>query len=151
VRTYVTLDGRPGVYFFSLDAASPLAVIAARRTHRLPYFQAQMMVRRRHQTVSYRSHRVDRDAGPAELELTYWPLGEPSNIAPGTLERFLIERYCLYTLDQRRRVRRANIHHPPWLLRAATAEFRRNTMTASLGIPTPVTPRSCTSHHVRTS
>jgi uncharacterized protein YqjF (DUF2071 family) len=77
VRTYVTLDGRPGVYFFSLDAASPLAVIAARRTHRLPYFQAQMMVRRRHQTVSYRSHRVDRDAGPAELELTYWPLGEP--------------------------------------------------------------------------
>jgi uncharacterized protein YqjF (DUF2071 family) len=140
VRTYVTLDGRPGVYFFSLDAASAFAVIAARRTYRLPYFHAQMMVKRRQQAVSYRSHRVDRDARPAELALTYSPLGEPFNAAPGTLEHFLIERYCLYTLDHRQRVRRADIHHPPWLLRAATAEFRRNTMTASLSIPTPVTP-----------
>ena len=42
VRTYVTLDGRPGVWFFSLDAASSLAVIGARVGVSLPYFRAAM-------------------------------------------------------------------------------------------------------------
>ena len=31
VRTYVHYDGRPGIYFLSLDAARLAAVIAARR------------------------------------------------------------------------------------------------------------------------
>src|SRR5215211_1629516 len=46
VRTYTTLDGRPGIWFFSLDAARGAAVAAARRLYRLPYFHAQMAVRR---------------------------------------------------------------------------------------------------------
>ncbi len=37
VRTYVTLDGQPGVFFFSLDAGSRLAVEAARLAYHLPY------------------------------------------------------------------------------------------------------------------
>ncbi len=37
VRTYVTTEGKAGVYFFSLDAANPLAVRAARLGFRLPY------------------------------------------------------------------------------------------------------------------
>ena len=37
VRTYVTIGGKPGVWFFSLDAANPLAVRAARLGFRLPY------------------------------------------------------------------------------------------------------------------
>src|ERR1043165_8843269 len=45
VRTYVTIDGRPGVYFFSLDAESSMAVAAARSLLPLPYFTAQMEVR----------------------------------------------------------------------------------------------------------
>jgi uncharacterized protein YqjF (DUF2071 family) len=51
-------------------------------------------------------------------------------VVPGgsnTLEHFLTERYCLYALD-RGRVRRADIHHPPWPLQPAEAELRRNTM-----------------------
>src|ERR1044071_7838186 len=40
VRTYVTVGGRPGVYFFSLDATSPIAVWSAKRIFRLPYFRA---------------------------------------------------------------------------------------------------------------
>ena len=46
VRTYVTVDEKPGIYFFSLDAGSRLAVEAARRLYRLPYFRARMSVRR---------------------------------------------------------------------------------------------------------
>src|SRR5262245_23161746 len=42
VRTYVTHGGKPGVWFFSLDAAQRLAVIAARRRFHLPYFHARM-------------------------------------------------------------------------------------------------------------
>lgn len=45
VRTYSTLDGKPGVYFFSLDALNPVAVAVARRLYRLPYFRARMSVR----------------------------------------------------------------------------------------------------------
>ena len=36
VRTYVTVGGKPGIFFFSLDADSMLAVAAARRAYRLP-------------------------------------------------------------------------------------------------------------------
>src|SRR4051812_10743462 len=46
VRTYVTRDGKPGIWFFSLDAASLVAVAAARRGYRLPYFRASMAVDR---------------------------------------------------------------------------------------------------------
>ena len=55
---------------------------------------------------------------------------------PGTLEHFLVERYCLYTVDGDR-VRRTDIHHPPWDLQAARAEFAENTMTAAAGVPLP--------------
>ena len=42
VRTYVTVDGKPGVYFFSLDAGNALAVAIARSVFHLPYFNAHM-------------------------------------------------------------------------------------------------------------
>ena len=42
VRTYVTAQDKPGVWFFSLDAANALAVLAARAAFHLPYFRARM-------------------------------------------------------------------------------------------------------------
>jgi uncharacterized protein len=42
VRTYVVADQKPGVWFFSLDAGSPLAVVIARAWLHLPYFRARM-------------------------------------------------------------------------------------------------------------
>jgi uncharacterized protein YqjF (DUF2071 family) len=56
------------------------------------------------------------------------------NAQPGTLEYFLTERYCLYVLDERHRILRADIHHAPWPLQPAVAELERNTMTAPYGI-----------------
>jgi uncharacterized protein YqjF (DUF2071 family) len=137
VRTYTTVEGRPGIYFFSLDAGSSLAVAGARLTYRLPYFRASMSIQRTGDEVVYRTRRV---ASEASLEARYRPTGDVFRPRPGTLEHFLTERYCLYTLDERRRVHRADIHHPPWPLRPAGAELHRNTMTAPAGIELPAEP-----------
>jgi uncharacterized protein YqjF (DUF2071 family) len=131
VRTYSTIGGKPGISFFSLDAGHPLAVAGARMTYRLPYFQADMAVEREGEEIRYRTRRR---GGDAELVAAYRADGPVFNARPGTLEYFLTERYCLYVVDQRRRIRRADIHHPPWPLQAAVAELERNTMTAPLGI-----------------
>jgi uncharacterized protein YqjF (DUF2071 family) len=121
-RTYVNHRGqKPGIWFFSLDASSRFAVEAARRLYRLPYFQARMTGPPR---FSCRRRDADR---PHEWEATYRPQGQPAAAAPGTLEHFLAERYCLYTHDEGR-LWRAEIHHPPWPLQPAEAEIELNTM-----------------------
>jgi uncharacterized protein len=128
VRTYVSVEGKPGIYFFSLDAASRLAVAAARRIYRLPYFPAQMSIDRAGGWISYRSRRTQHDAPAAELSARYRPVGQSFHPEPGSLEHWLTERYCLYTLDERRRVHRGEIQHPPWRLQAAEATLPENTM-----------------------
>jgi uncharacterized protein YqjF (DUF2071 family) len=134
VRTYVTLGERPGVFFFSLDAGSALAVAAARAVYSLPYFRAQVRVRTSGLRVKYASRRTDRRGPPAELDVTYGPVGPVSPPARGTLAYWLTERYCLYAVSRRGRVRRAEIHHAPWPLQPAGAEIRVNTLTGPLGI-----------------
>jgi Uncharacterized conserved protein (COG2071) len=74
VRTYVTVQGRPGIYFFSLDAASALAVAGARATYHLPYFRSRMAVHRVGQEIYYTSRRV---GNAASLRLRYRPTGTP--------------------------------------------------------------------------
>jgi uncharacterized protein YqjF (DUF2071 family) len=130
VRTYTTIDGKPGIWFMSLDAASGLAVAGARRAYRLPYFQAQMEVHNDSGWVSYRSRRVSADGEPAEFVGRYRPTGEAKPPAPGSLEHWLTERYCLYALDEQGALLRAEIHHPPWPLQAAEARLDLNTMAA---------------------
>lgn len=128
VRTYVTLGGKPGIWFFSLDAGSRLAVEAARRFYRLPYFHALMEVASGGDgAVRYASERQTRGERDAVLRARYGPEGAAFNAEPGSLEAFLIERYCLYTVDGGA-VFRAEIHHPPWPLCRAWAELDVNTM-----------------------
>jgi uncharacterized protein YqjF (DUF2071 family) len=136
VRTYVTVGGKPGVYFFSLDAESTLAVAAARSLLHLPYFTAQMQVRREASRVVYSSRRTG-EAPPAELVARYEPVGPPFHAEPGTLDYFLIERYCLYNVDARFRAYRLEIHHLPWTLQRAEATFTVNTMTEAAGLRLP--------------
>jgi len=128
VRTYVTLDDKPGIYFFSLDAESPLAVEAARRTYRLPYYHARMSASARGEWIEYSSSRREGAARPFTFTGRYRPVAPPATAARDSLEWFLTERYCLYTLDERDDVQRAEIHHGPWPLQAAEAEIELNTM-----------------------
>ena len=128
IRTYVA-GAKPGVYFFSLDAGNALAVAFARRFYGLPYFRATMEVRSSGSGVSYRSRRHQ---GSAELDAVYEPSGDVFRSAPGSLEHFLTERYCLYTVKGGA-VFRTDIAHVPWPLQPARAEFRRNTMAEPVG------------------
>ena len=134
VRTYATLDRKPGIYFLSLDAASPLAVAGARLLYRLPYHRATIEARRVGGRVQYRRTRQAGRSAPAELEAEYGPMGPVFHARAGSLEHWLTERYCLYTLDERLEPRRADIHHPPWPLQDAQVELRRNSMALSVGI-----------------
>ncbi len=136
VRTYVRMGERPGIYFFSLDAGSALAVHTARTLLNLPYYSASMAVTPRADGISYESRR-DSTSRPAEFLARYAPDGDVFSAAPESLEYFLTERYCLYHLTRRGRPYRLDIHHPPWRLQPARAELMRNTMGEINGIPLP--------------
>jgi uncharacterized protein len=140
VRTYVTLGGRPGIWFFSLDAASMLAVAAARGLYRLPYLRARMEIARPEPWIDYRSERHDPRGAPARFEARYRPTGGVRHADPGSLEAWLVERYRLYTVDERGGVFAGDIHHRPWTIQDAVADIRANTMTAPHGIDLPGEP-----------
>lgn len=133
VRTYVTHGGRPGVWFFSLDAASKLAVRGARVTFDLPYLDARMGLGREGEWVRYSSVRTHRGAPPARFAGRYRGSAGPSTSRPGTLEHFLTERYCLYAYGRRGLVR-GEIHHAPWPLRPGEVELEVCEMTRLVGV-----------------
>ena len=139
VRTYVRHRGVPGVYFFSLDADNRLIVATARRFFHLPYFRASMRIETSGHEVRYESARRDRHAPPAEFSARYGAAGPAAAPVPGTLEYFLTERYCLFTVKRSGAVLRVDIHHPPWTLQPAGAEFGRDSMATAAGLTLPDT------------
>jgi uncharacterized protein len=133
VRTYVTVGGRPGIHFLSLDAASALAVVAARAMYRLPYFRARATIDRSGNEIAYAIRRVGQDAA---LRARYGPDGAAFRARPGTVEHFLAERYSLYTVSLGC-VLRADIDHPPWSLQTAHAHIAESTIAGAAGVALP--------------
>ncbi|HEU4345245.1 MAG TPA: DUF2071 domain-containing protein [Candidatus Binatia bacterium] len=142
VRTYVRTPGRSGVWFFSLDATSWLAVRAARWLG-LSYYDARMTVRLEGEAVHYESVRIHKRSPLAEFTASYRPTGPVYHAIPGSLDHWLTERYCLYGALKPNEVVYGEIHHPPWPLQLAEVELRRNTMTQPLGIELPNTKPIC--------
>ena len=137
LRTYVRSAGRAGVWFFSLDAASSLAVRSARTVTHLPYFEATMGVSREGSDVRYESRRTHSGAPPAEFKATYRPDGQVYRADKGTLDHWLVERYCLFAAGRHGRISSIDVHHAPWPLQRGTAEIQVNTMAAAAGIQLP--------------
>jgi uncharacterized protein len=131
VRTYVELDGKPGIYFFSLDADRRAAVVAARRLYRLPYFHARMRAEKAGVRIDYESERIDSSGPAASFRGSYAPAGAGTG---DELARWLTERYCAYTVDDDGRPLRVDIHHPPWPLQPADGELDAQAMAGPLGI-----------------
>jgi hypothetical protein len=136
VRTYVHLDGVPGVWFLSMEAASSLAVWGARTFFHLPYFDAEMSLKQKGKRIDYSSERTAEDAPPAYFRAT-WKIGDAlPESEPGSLEFFLTERYCLFSADEEK-LYRLDINHPPWPLQRAELSSYDSTMIEALGLPTP--------------
>lgn len=134
VRTYVTYQGKPGVYFFSLDASHRLAVALARRILHLPYYHAEMNIAFSGNEAAYRSRRIHRNAPLAEFSASYAPISPVYEAERGSLESWLVNRYCLYNV-YKGRVYRGEINHEPWPLQKAEADIRMNRMAEPYGLP----------------
>jgi uncharacterized protein YqjF (DUF2071 family) len=132
IRTYVRHGGKSGVYFFSLDAANWAAVLGARAGFRLPYFWALMQRVRQGSDVLYHSRRLL--GPPARFEARYGPAGEARRAEPGSLEHWLTERYCLFTVGSQGEPYRADIHHRPWPLQSGQARITTLDMTLPRGV-----------------
>jgi uncharacterized protein YqjF (DUF2071 family) len=140
VRTYVfPKGGKPGVWFFSLDAASALAVMGARVAFHLPYYNAAMSLTPTGSEIHYHSQRTHRGAPPAQFEGRYQPNGDVYYSQEGTRDHWLTNRLALYAADSHRNVYRADITHDPWPLQPAQADISVNTMTQAAGISLPDT------------
>jgi len=118
VRTYVTLDGRPGIWLCSMDVSNPILREAARRAHRLPAYRARI-------TAEDGRYEITRDG--LGFAARFRPHGEAFAATAGSLEHFLTERYCIYTADGGR-LYRAELHHKPWRLHTAEAEVETATL-----------------------
>ena len=138
VRTYVTYQGYPGVYFFSLEAANPLAVAIARSVFHLPYFNARMTCEQHGDTIYYSSHRTHRGAMPADYLAKYRPVAPIHYAERGTIAHWLTERYSLYTTFHNH-LYRGEIHHVQWPLQSAEVEIQKDTMALSHSIQLPDT------------
>jgi len=135
LRTYVVYEGIPGVYFFSLDANSAVAVGAASTLFHLPYYLADIDLTAEEGKFAYHSRR--RGDSRAEFRARYEPAGPVFQPRPQTLDYFLTERYCLYAKDSRERGYRVEVHHRPWELQAAEVEISTNSMAAAAGLRLP--------------
>jgi uncharacterized protein YqjF (DUF2071 family) len=123
VRLYVEHEGKPGVWFLSLDATNQLAVWAARRFFHLPYHRARITIASVGESFHYRSERVA--PGPI-LDVRYRPTSTVYQSRRGTLEHWLTERYCLYAQAPDGSILRNDVHHAPWPLQKGQAEIVAN-------------------------
>ncbi len=146
VRTYVQVDGRnPGVWFFSLDAASSCAVRFARKFFHLAYHRARMFLEReptdsmgQSKTIVYAGVRHWPGPLPASYAIRATPSGIIQPAQPGTLEHFLVERYVLYTLWQNW-LYEGRVYHAPYPLETARILSLDETLLLAAGFDRPQT------------
>ena len=139
LRTYVREphSNLSGVYFFSLDAGNPLAVAFARTVYKLPYYWSKMRIENTgEREFLYTSERRFAKS-TAQFRARYRSLGQAAD--KQGIEQFLTERYALYTSDAGGAISKGQIHHLPWPLERAEAEFEVNELPAAHGIKLPDT------------
>ena len=151
VRTYVRCGSEIGVWFFSLDAASWHAVLAARLWFHLPYFWARMSLHRQQKTFTYRSRRLYPRSLRAQCQVRYTPQGEAAPAAIGSLEHFLVERYNLYSF-KRGQLFSGRVQHEPYQIQDVKLHSLYENCIAAAGIARPDTlPHACYARRVDTT
>lgn len=143
LRTYVTYDDEPGVYFLSLDVDSVLAVLGARLFHRLPYFHARVTLEVDASEVRFSSIRRHPGARPVDVRASYRPVGAGARAEPGSFREFIAERYRYYTEGTSGGLRYARVEHDPWRLHDVEAEIRAASVVAASGLAMPADSPRC--------
>ena len=138
VRTYVHTNGKgPGVWFYSLDAANPLACSIARHFFGLPYYPARMHCDVTKTSMHYESQR---NAGGLDLILRVaFQQTEPEAALEGTFAWWCLERYLLYTV-RKNTLYSGRVHHKPYTFQTATLEhlqLRDNQLHHSYALSAP--------------
>lgn len=133
VRTYVVRDGVPGVWFYSLDAASTIAVLIARLHWKLPYHRARMRLERDGDRISYQSTRLFPGPKPGNFSGRYRIGAALPQPEPGSLLHFLVERYVLFA-EKGGRLQLGRVHHVPYPLHEVELEHWDESVIAAQGI-----------------
>lgn len=140
VRTYVVKNGIRGVWFFSLDAASIWATLAARVWFGLPYFKARMRLNRaRNGDLRFASRRLWPNPKPAICQTRYHALGNARPAPEKSLEQFLVERYVLYSLKNGA-LFRGRVHHAPYQIERVELQNLRQNCVEAAGFSIPLGP-----------
>lgn len=129
VRTYVTVNGKPGVYFLSIDTSNRFAAKLAKMVYLLPNYHADMTLQPDGCFVDFHSIRTQNKH--SQLQCRYRAISKPFHVRTGTLDEWLIERYCLYNLNRKGQLVRCDLSHAPWQLHQAEATILKNTMLSN--------------------
>lgn len=138
VRTYVTIDNKPGVYFFSLDATHLPVVWLSQKFINLPYLHSQMSISHEGDFTRFTCVRKNVDES---FECTYHAVSEPFHAAKDSIDYWLTEKYCFYTVNAAGKINRCNIHHKPWPIQRAEVNILHNSLFTAKSLPIePVSP-----------
>ena len=129
LRTYVIVDGKPGVWFFSLDADSHPVVFGGRRIYNVPYHYAKCSLTRNIDGFDFRSKRK---VGGVGFEASYRPVGDAFYAERGSFEHWATERYCLYSISGRGEIQRVEVHHEQWPLQGGEVQISETTLLRPL-------------------
>ena len=130
IRTYVTKDGIPGVFFLTLEAQSLVTCSYAPKAYGLPYRYAKGSVKKHGKSVNWHS---SRNNGNLKLIGSTEIIGDLQQAIPGTLEEFLFERYSLYT-SKNGKIMRGYTHHKKWNFQLAKVAITDNSLTESFAL-----------------
>lgn len=123
VRTYVIYQGKPGVYFFSLDCPNRVAIWIGNRFFKMPYLKSDIVRQMKEdKTYFYCKRRNSRKV----FEANYRPISDPLNYPKDSFEIWATERYCCYSRDKNDHCYRCEIQHLPWPLQKAEIEIIQN-------------------------
>jgi uncharacterized protein YqjF (DUF2071 family) len=139
LRTYVyDRHGRPGVWFYSLDANQWLAVRVARTFFNLPYYDATMQAHKE----SVIDYKVSRKGCLSDFDshFRYTELEELALPEPESLDFFLIERYYLFARNRAGTIFSGKVYHTPYPLRNVVAEVLKEGAIALAGFKRPNCP-----------
>lgn len=137
LRTYVDGPDGPGIYFYNLDADDLLGVTLARRLFKLPYYQAEMTVKRSGGGFRFISDRTHDGVPEMAFDGVVEPSGTPSEQPPNSLAAFLTERYRFYAASDGGQLYVGTVEHPRWRLQPASFRAEQNDLFTANGFEHP--------------